>query len=96
MRYSQDTERYIKILNTALIPLINFDSVSYLQEPATSAEIVKVQDTLGNSHFIDVTGFDLERILLDVFAVAIGNSPKSVIKDVNKRRKYAAFFTEAK
>ena len=96
MRYSQDTERYIKILNTALIPLINFSNVDYKQEHKTGAEIVRVQNTLGNSQFIDVTGFDLERILLDVFAVAIGNKPASVIDDVNKRRKCAALFTEAR
>ena len=95
MRYNEDTERYIKILNMALIPLLNFGSVDYLQERTTGAEIVRVQTTLGNSYFIDITGFDLERILLDVFAVAIGNTPKSVIEDEDKRRKYTALFLEA-
>lgn len=95
MRYNEDTKRYIKILNTALIPLLNFSSVDYLQEKTTGAEIVRVQTTLGNSYFIDITGFALERILLDVFAVAIGNKPQSVIEDEMQRRKYVALFTEA-
>ena len=96
MRYNEATVSYIDLLNTALAPLTNFDNVSYLQEKTTGAEIVRVQDTLGTSHFIDITGFDLEHVLVDVFAVAIGTSCKSEIEDVNKRRKYVALFTEAK
>lgn len=96
MKYYQDKERYLLILNEALKPLVEFDKASYLREPITGAEIVRVQDSVGTSHFLDVTACDLEGLLLDVFAVAIGQGTERVIKDVARRRRCAALFSEAK
>lgn len=92
--YNNDKETYIKVLNTALIPLLNFDCIEYKVAPNTGGEFIRQYDTLGNCTYLDITGFDLERILLDVFAVAIGNKPQCVITDPVKCRMVNRLFKE--
>ena len=96
MKYNEETINYIKLLNTALAPMENFGRLQYIMDKHTGTEIVRVLDTVGNSHFLDVTSFDLEHILVDVLATVLCTAPDSLIKDVQRRRALTALFTEAK
>ena len=96
MKYNEETINYIKLLNKALAPMENFGGLQYIQDKHTGSEVARVLDTLGNSWFLEVTGFDLEHILIDVMATVLGNAPASLIEDIKRRRALAALFTEAR
>ena len=82
---SINREQYVALLNTALVPLKMFGKLHYRTDKNTGAEYLLLQDSVGNSHFMNVTGLDDEHLLLDVIAVSIGNTPSSLITDIGKR-----------
>ena len=94
MKYTEEKVNYIELLNKAMAPMINFGHLQYKQVANTGAEYIKMLDSVGTAYFLDITGFDNEHLLLDVFAVAIGNTPASVITDVEKRRSLMILFKE--
>ena len=95
MKYNESTINYIKLLSKALAPMENFGGLQYIQDKHTGAEVVRVLDTLGNSFYLDVTSYDLEHILLDVFATVMGTAPASLIEDKRRRRALTALLWEA-
>lgn len=85
-------EQYIALLNTALVPLKMFGKLMYMADKNTGAEWLLLIDSIGNSHFMNITGFDDEHMLLDIIAVSIGNKPSSLITDVGKLMKLQVMF----
>lgn len=93
--YYVQKKEFIKTLNDAFAPLTDFGGVSYAHLYGTEAEYLKIDNTVGNSVFLDVTASDRERILIDVMSVVVGNEPVSMIKPKAERRKAAAIFARS-
>lgn len=91
--YEMKTQ-YVKRISEVFQPLTDFGGIGYAHVYNTGAEYIKIKDAVGNSVFLDVTGHDLEHILLEVVAVAIGKFPPSVVKSKKTRRVVEAIFKE--
>lgn len=91
--YEMKTQ-YVKRINEVFQPLTDFGGIGYAHVYTTGAEYIKIKDSVGNSVFLNVTGHDLEHILLEVVAVAIGKLPPSVIRSKKTRRAVEEFFKE--
>lgn len=85
-------KKYIHQINETFQPLTDFGGIGYAHVYATGAEYVKIFNSTGGSKFLDVTGHDLERILLEVITVVIGSVPPCVVKDKAKKREIEGMF----
>lgn len=94
MNLYETKKQYVRRINETFQPLTDFGGIGYAHVYATGAEYLKIKDSIGNSVFLDVTGHDLEHILLEVMAVAIGKYPPSIIKSKRTRRSVEDFFKE--
>lgn len=86
-------KRYIHQINETFQPLTDFGGIGYAHVYATGAEYVKIHNSTGGSEFLDVTGHDLEQILLEVISVVIGNKPPCVVKEKTKKREIQGLFS---
>lgn len=91
--YEMKTQ-YVKRINEVFQPLTDFGGIGYAHVYNTGAEYLKIKDSVGNSVFLDVTGHDLEQMLLEIITVAIGRFPPNVIKSKKTRRAVEEFFKE--
>lgn len=85
-------KRYIHQINETFQPLTDFGGIGYAHLYATGAEYVKIFNSTGGSEFLDVTGHDLEQILLEVITVVIGKVPPCVITEKAKKRAIEELF----
>ena len=75
----------------------DFDSIKYAKTSVTGKEIIRINDIFGRVAYIDVTGESLEKIVDDMFRIALmGNEKVSVptgyINDMEEVRKLAPLF----
>ena len=89
--YTQKKE-YIRKINEAFAPLIDFGGVSYAHIYNTESEYLKYMDSVGGAKFLDITAKDPEAILLDVMAIVAGVDPSSLITDTANKRRIASIF----
>ena len=90
--YNLEKEKYIELLNSALYPLYMFDSLDYAVDVQTGAEYLRLNDSVGTGHFLEVTGLDLEGLLIDVLQVCAGKIPATLVQDLSQKRKLTALF----
>ena len=91
-KYNAEKRAYIELLDKAFSPLIDFGGLEYVNVYTTGAEYIKIENTTGGSEFLDVTSHDLEHILLEVMAVAVGQPTDSLIIPKAERREVAKLF----
>ena len=89
--YTQKKE-YIRKINEAFAPLIDFGGVAYAHIYNTESEYLKYCDSVGGAKFLDVTAKDPEAILLDVIALVAGVEPSNLITDMRNKRRIASLF----
>ena len=85
-------KKYIHQINETFQPLTDFGGIGYAHVYATGAEYVKIFNSTGGSEFLDVTGHDLEQILLEVITVVIGRAPPCVVEYKAKKREIEGMF----
>lgn len=87
---------YIRVLHEALSPLLDFDRCDYACNGITQQEYMRITDKLGSVAYFDITGLTCTEILKDVCKTVLINearlAPKSLIVDINKKRKVANLF----
>ena len=93
-KWNVEKKQYVEILNKAFEPLTTFGKLEYAHERNSGREFIKYEDAMCVSKFLDVTSFDLERILMDCVVVAIGDCPQSVVSNPNERITIAKIFNE--
>lgn len=89
--YTQKKE-YIGKINETFAPLVDFGGVAYAHLYNTENEYLKYMDSVGGAKFVDVTGKDLEAILLDVMAIVVGSEPSGLITETKDKRRVASLF----
>lgn len=92
MNMHEMKKKYIHQINETFQPLTDFGGIGYAHVYATGAEYVKIFNSTGGSEFLDVTGHDLEQILLEVITVVIGKVPPCVITEKAKKRAVEELF----
>ena len=92
MNMHEMKKKYIHQINETFQPLTDFGGIGYAHVYATGAEYVKIFNSTGGSEFLDVTGHDLEQILLEVMMVVIGKIPPCVITEKAKKREIEGMF----
>lgn len=85
-------KQFVRQINEVFQALTDFGGIGYAHVYNTGAEYIKIKNSIGNSTFLDVTGHDLEHILLEVIAVAIEKYPPSVITSKRTRRNVEEYF----
>ena len=92
--YNKEKIYYTKLLNECLQPMSNFDCLEYKVHGNTGGEFIRLYDAIGNVYYLNITGLDLEHIIIDVIATVIGNEPKSRITDRKKCIALSKLFKE--
>ena len=97
MVYATNEKRdYCQVLDAALAPMMDFDSLDYCINGVTQEEYLKLSDRLGSVCYFDVTGMTCGEILKDICKVVLLDqarlAPDSVITDIRKKRKVADMF----
>lgn len=90
--YYTAKKEYIAKINETFAPLIDFGGVAYAHIYNTENEYLKYLDSEGGAKFVDVTGKDLESILLNVMALVIGHEPSDLITEKAAKRRVASLF----
>lgn len=85
-------KKYIHQINETFQPLTDFGGIGYAHVYATGAEYVKIFNSTGGSEFLDVTGHDLEQMLLEIITVVIGRVPPCVVREKTKKREIEELF----
>ena len=87
---------YIRVLNEALSPMLDFDRCDYACNGITQQEYMRIADKLGSVAYFDITGLTCGEILKDVCKVVLCDQarlvPGSIITDISKKRKAADQF----
>ena len=93
---TDEKRNYIKTLNAALAPLLDFDKCEYALSDITQEEFMKISDKLGSVAYFDITGMTCGEILKEVCKAVLIDQisfvPESVITNIEKKRKVAALF----
>ena len=97
MVYATNEKRdYCQVLDAALAPMMDFDSLDYCINNVTQEEFLRLSDRIGSVCYFDVTGMTCGEILKDICKVVLLDqarlAPGSVITDVRKKRKVADMF----
>ncbi len=97
MIYVNNEKRdYIKRLDEALAPMLDFDRCDYVLNPITQQEYMRIADKLGSVAYFDITGMTCGEILKDVCKVVLLDQarlvPDSMIADIRTKRKVAEMF----
>ena len=70
MVYATNEKRdYCQVLDAALAPMMDFDSLDYCINGVTQEEYLKLSDRLGSVCYFDVTGMTCGEILKDICKV---------------------------
>lgn len=86
------------VLGAALEAKTGFESIKYACERPIDSEYVRISDLRGTSVTIDVTGEPLEKIMADVFRIALPgtadkfHTPVKIITDWDTLLKIAPLF----
>ena len=87
---------YAQVLDAALAPMMDFDSLDYCINNVTQEEFLRLSDRIGSVCYFDVTGMTCGEILKDICKVVLLDqarlAPGSVITDIRKKRKVADMF----
>lgn len=87
---------YAQVLDAALAPMMDFDSLDYCINNVTQEEFLRLSDRIGSVCYFDVTGMTCGEILKDICKVVLLDqarlAPGSVITDIRKKRKVAEMF----
>ena len=90
-----------RIFGLTLKPKKGFESIRFAVDRKTDAEYIRIKDKRGTSMTLDITGKDLEEVMLDIFKlIIIGGmgrhekleAPTGVITDRDKLLKLAPLF----
>jgi len=97
MVYAGNEKRdYAQVLDAALAPMMDFDSLDYCINNVTQEEFLRLSDRIGSVCYFDVTGMTCGEILKDICKVVLLDqarlAPGSVITDIRKKRKVAEMF----
>ena len=97
MVYATNEKRdYCQVLDAALAPMMDFDSLDYCINNVTQEEFLRLSDRIGSVCYFDVTGMTCGEILKDICKVVLLDqarlAPGSVITDIRKKRKDAEMF----
>jgi hypothetical protein len=97
MVYAGNEKRdYAQVLDAALAPMMDFDSLEYCINNVTQEEFLRLSDRIGSVCYFDVTGMTCGEILKDICKVVLLDqarlAPGSVITDIRKKRKVAEMF----
>jgi len=97
MVYAGNEKRdYAQVLDAALAPMMDFDSLDYCINNVTQEEFLRLSDRIGSVCYFDVTGMTCGEILKDICKVVLLDqarlAPGSVITDIRKKRKVADMF----
>ena len=91
-----EKKNYAQVLDAALAPMMDFDSLDYCINGVTQEEFLKLSDRLGSVCYFDVTGMTCGEILKDICKVVLLDqarlAPDSLITDIRKKRKVADMF----
>lgn len=97
MVYAGNEKRdYAQVLDAALAPMMDFDSLDYCINNVTQEEFLRLSDRIGSVCYFDVTGMTCGEILKDICKVVLLDqarlAPDSLITDIRKKRKVADMF----
>lgn len=97
MVYAGNEKRdYAQVLDAALAPMMDFDSLDYCINNVTQEEFLRLSDRIGSVCYFDITGMTCGEILKDICKVVLLDqarlAPGSVITDIRKKRKVADMF----
>ena len=91
-----EKKNYAQVLDAALAPMMDFDSLDYCINGVTQEEYLKLADRIGSVCFFDITGMTCGEILKDICKVVLLDqarlAPDSLITDIRKKRKVAEMF----
>ena len=87
-------------VGTLLTAKSDFESIKYARSAVTDREYVRIRDVFGNAVTIEITGDDLETILLDMSRIILMgeekvSTPSGVITDQDALRKISPLFMVA-
>ena len=74
--------------------MTNFDYMEYKAHSNTGGEFIRLYDAMGNAYYLNITGIDLEHIIIDVMATILGNEPSCREKDPKKCVALSRLFRE--
>lgn len=84
------------VLGAALEAKTGFESIKYAAERPIDQEYIRISDLRGGSITIDITGEPLEKIMTDVFRIALSGrrkyAPIKIITDSDALLKIAPLF----
>ena len=87
---------YCQVLDAALAPMMDFDSLDYCINGVTQEEYMRIRDKLGSVAYFNITGMTCGEVLNDVCKVVLLDqarlAPDSLITDIRKKRKIADMF----
>ena len=92
--YNKERVSFIKLLNTALQPMTNFDYMEYKVNENTGGEYIRLYDAIGNANYLDVTGFDAEQVLVNIMATILGNKTACRVIEYEECVKLSRLFKE--
>lgn len=87
---------YCRVLDAALAPMMDFDSLDYCINNVTQEEYMRIRDRIGSVAYFNITGMTCGEVLKDVCKVVLLDqarlTPDSLITDISKKRKVAEMF----
>ena len=78
----------------------DFDSIKYARSAVTDREYIRIGDVFGKAVTIEITGEDLEKILMDMSRIVLMgeekvSAPSGVVTDRDTLRKVSTLFKVA-